>query len=50
MTIRIYSTYVSPLVADFVAVLLVAPLTAWTAAFFSRRNRGVFEPEFRRVF
>ena len=37
----------SPLVADFAAVLLVAPLTDYTAAFCSRRNRGVFEPEFR---
>lgn len=38
---------VSPLIADFIGAALVGPLSDFAVAFLAKRNRGVFEPEFR---
>ncbi|GAA5890993.1 hypothetical protein JCM6882_008876 [Rhodosporidiobolus microsporus] len=46
-TAAVGNTYVSALVADFIAAALAGTLTDWTAARLSRRNSGTFEPEYR---
>ncbi|KAF8176697.1 MFS general substrate transporter [Mycena galopus ATCC 62051] len=40
-------TYVGPLIAAFIACVLAGPLTAFCARFLSKRNKGIFEPEFK---
>ncbi|GAA6005560.1 hypothetical protein JCM10207_005250 [Rhodosporidiobolus poonsookiae] len=46
-TAAVGNTYVAALIADFIAAVLVGPLTDYIAAYLSRRNGGIFEPEFR---
>ncbi|GJN91832.1 hypothetical protein Rhopal_004855-T1 [Rhodotorula paludigena] len=41
------NVYIAALVADFIAAAMIGPLTDFSASFFSRRNKGIFEPEFR---
>jgi len=40
-------TYLGPFIAAFLAMLLVGPLTDFSARVLSKRNHGIFEPEFR---
>ena len=39
-------SYVSPLIADFIAALMYGPLSNYVCKTMSRKNKGVFEPEF----
>lgn len=40
-------TYIGPLIAAFIATLLAGPLTSACARVLSKRNKGIFEPEFK---
>ncbi|KAJ7746278.1 MFS general substrate transporter [Mycena metata] len=40
-------TYIGPLISAFIATLLAGPLTAFCARTLSKRNKGIFEPEFK---
>ncbi|KAJ6561902.1 MFS general substrate transporter [Mycena capillaripes] len=40
-------TYVGPLIAAFISTLLAGPLTGYCARVLSKRNKGIFEPEFK---
>ncbi|KAJ6507772.1 MFS general substrate transporter [Mycena vitilis] len=40
-------TYVGPLIAAFIGTLLAGPLTGYCARILSKRNKGIFEPEFK---
>jgi hypothetical protein len=40
-------TYVGPLISAFIATLLAGPLTGYCARVLSKRNKGIFEPEFK---
>ncbi|KAJ7096587.1 MFS general substrate transporter [Mycena belliarum] len=40
-------TYIGPLIAAFIGTLLAGPLTGYSARILSKRNQGIFEPEFK---
>ncbi|KAJ6512696.1 MFS general substrate transporter [Mycena sanguinolenta] len=40
-------TYVGPLISAFIATVLAGPLTSYCARVLSKRNKGIFEPEFK---
>ncbi|KAF7336960.1 MFS general substrate transporter [Mycena venus] len=40
-------TYIGPLIAAFIGTLLAGPLTGYCARVLSKRNKGIFEPEFK---
>ncbi|KAJ7707446.1 MFS general substrate transporter [Mycena rosella] len=40
-------TYLGPLIAAFIATLAAGPLTGYCARVLSKRNKGIFEPEFK---
>ncbi|KAJ7108064.1 MFS general substrate transporter [Mycena crocata] len=40
-------TYLGPLVSAFIATLFAGPLTGYCARVLSKRNKGIFEPEFK---